>query len=611
MAANAEKLVTLLKQGKGERFPLIFIIPGSGQIARYAVEGGAHFVMALNAGLYRLAGIGSLGAFMPFGNANDQTEDLLRRHILPRVRTVPIVAGLMANDPAQPLAGRLKRMQDLGVAGITNWPFVGMFDGKFRQFLSREGMSTDAEILMLQAAAEMGFVTFGYCASPEDAEKMAKAEIDALVLNVGLTHEIPDIRQKRDRIQFQLAKLNQMIAAVDATGADPVLFFLGGSITRPEDTAELYRWTRVHGYGGGSSFERIPVRQLVTNTVKQFCSVPRLPEMPAPGEESSEIIGKSPAIVKLKRLIRRIGPYDVNVLIEGDSGVGKELVANRLHALSQRASQPFITLNCGAIPDTLVESEFFGHEKGAFTGAVNRRLGKFELASGGTLFLDEVAELSPKAQVSLLRAIQEKEITRVGGEVAIPVDVRIIAATHQDLEDLVRRRSFRPDLFYRLNTVSLKIPPLRSHPQDIPLLVDVVLEELSRQYDKQVIGVTLEFMSRLMKNPWPGNVRELRHVLCRAVLLEDGPVLQGTGLDLEDALSGEEAVANGIAPLGREALRQSQDRTLLEALDMAGGNKSRAARMLGISRKTVYARLKRIRQGHVSAESAETSGAHS
>lgn len=593
MIGSAQKLQAMLVSAKSARFPLIFIIPGSGQIASYGVDGGAHFVMILNAGLYRLAGVGSLGAYMPYGNANDQTEDLLRRQILPRIRKTPIVAGLIPNDPVMPLSNRLKRMKDFGVSGITNWPYVGMFDGNFRDSLDIEGFTTGSEIEMLQVAAAMGFVTFGFAASAAEAQALAKAGIHALVLNAGVTHEIQDIHQKGDRIQFHLKKINEMIDAAEATGAEPIYFFFGGSITRPEDTAELYRRTKVHGYGGGSAFERIPVRHLVTNTVKQFCSVPRTSSRPAFGDETAQIVGSSPEILKLVRLIQRVAGYDVSILIEGESGVGKELVASQLHTLSHRSSQPYITLNCGAIPDTLIESELFGHQKGAFTGASSRRIGKFELANHGTLFLDEVAELSPKAQVSLLRVIQQKEIFRVGGEKAIPVDVRIISATHQNLKNLVDKKLFRADLYYRLNMIKLSAPPLRVHPQDIPSLVNKFLEELGRQFDKQVLGVTPEWMGRLMTHSWPGNIRELKHVLCRAILLEDGPILKGEDFAPEPAPVPENySVQAGIprVPL----VKENEFNTVINAINAAAGNKSRAAKLLGISRKTLYARLKRM-----------------
>lgn len=592
MHKHVRQLHSILQTARSARFPLIFVIPGSGLVARHAIEGGAHFLMVLNAGLYRMAGVSSLGSFMPFGNANDQTETLLRTQIIPRKNDVPIVTGVMPNDPVLPLTIRFKRLKELGVAGIINWPAVGLINGTFREILEREGLTVEAEIEMLREARKSGFITFGYALTAEDAALMAAAEADALLLGLGWTHETHDIFEKSDRIQYAVVKVNEMIEAAKETGKDPLYLFYGGAVTLPEDTAELYRRTQVHGYGVGSALERIPISKVITNTVKQLCAIPRYTETPSAGEGFGELVGSSPIMLRLYHLIERVAPYDVNVCIEGESGAGKELVAMQLHRLSHRNTQPFITLNCGAIPDTLIESELFGHEKGAFTGAMARRLGKFELADRGTLFLDEVAELSPKAQVSLLRAIQQKEISRVGGEKAIPVDVRIIAATHQDLKAMVAQERFRADLYFRLTMITLTIPPLRARTSDIPLLVKSFLSELALQFDKNVLGVTPGFLDRLMQHAWPGNVRELKHVLCRAILLEDGPILEGESFVPNPEFYPHENANNNVLTT-EQAVMEAENSALLNALKAAGGNKSKAARLLGISRKTLYARLKK------------------
>ena len=239
------------------------------------------------------------------------------------------------------------------------------------------------------------------------------------------------------------------------------------------------------------------------------------------------MLGRSPRMQELFGLIRRVAPFDVNVCIEGESGSGKELVAVHLHKLNRRANQPFVTLNCGAIPDTLLESELFGHEKGAFTGADRRRLGKFELAQGGTLFLDEIADLSPHGQVALLRAIQQREITRVGGDRPIPIDVRIVAASNQSLLRLSDQGRFRPDLYHRLNNVTLHVPPLRDRLGDLPVLIEDILARQQVQLGRRISGVSPRFLAKLNRHAWPGNVRELQHVLAQAALLEENLVLEG------------------------------------------------------------------------------------
>jgi DNA-binding NtrC family response regulator/predicted TIM-barrel enzyme len=590
MIYHAEKLRNILHKARDGKFPLIFVIPGSGLTARHAVEGGAQFLMILNAGLYRMAGVGSLGSFLPYGNANDQTEQLLRNQILPRVRNVPLVAGVMANDPTMPLARRFNRLSELGITGIVNWPATGLVDGAYGQALAEAGFSLEAEVEMIKEAKARGFVTFGFVLTAEAAAAMAACGTDGLVLNAWWTRESIDIYEKNDRIEHFASHINKMLTAVRATGMTPTCLFYGGPVLLPEDSAVIYQRTGVHGFGGGSSIERIPVAKLIVDNVKKFSSVPRKADIAHPSAGMGKIIGASPTMAKLYQLIKRIAPFDVSICIEGESGVGKELVANQIHFLSYRKSQPFITLNCGAIPDALLEAEFFGHEKGAFTGAVSRRLGKFELADQGTLFLDEVAELSPKAQVSLLRVLQHKEITRVGGEKAIRVDPRIITATHQSLKTLVEQGRFRADLHFRLNMMTLQVPPLRQRLHDIPALVDYFVDEMSLKFDRKIIGVSQDFMTRLLKHSWAGNVRELQHVIAKAILLEDGPILLGEDF-IPDPPSADKKASSGLSSQIDASGLSVRANLVRNALKTAGGNKTKAAKLLGISRKTLYAHL--------------------
>ncbi len=587
MTPDISKLQELLQRSRVEQYPLIFVVPGSGQVASYAVEGGAQFLMVLNAGVYRTAGVSSLGSFLPYGNANEQTIELLSSQIIPRAQKTPLVAGVMTSDPANPLDRHFDRLAELGIAGVTNWPAVGLVDGSFRIILEGQGLTVESEADMLKKAKERGFVTFGFALNAEDAVKMAGAGADAMILNVGWTHELQNIYEKSDRIEHAAVRINTMLDAIHNSGADPVCLFFGGAVLLPEDSSLLYQRTRVHGFGGGSSFERIPVAKLIVNNVRKFRSVPKIKDPTSSFPGLGKLVGASPTMTKMYRLIERVAPYDVSVCIEGESGVGKEIIANQIHRLSTRSSQPFITLNCGAIPDSLLESEFFGHEKGSFTGAISRRLGKFELADRGTLFLDEVAELSPKAQVSLLRVLQQKEITRVGSEKALSVDPRIITATHQNLKQLVKQGKFRDDLYFRLGVILLQVPTLRNRLQDIPALVNFSLDKLSSRFGRKVIGVSHSFMNRLMQHAWPGNVRELNHVLCRAILLEDGPILQGEDFIPELGENLDYDAGEWEVPV------DANKKLIINALKTSGGNKSQAAKLLGISRKTLYARLKK------------------
>ena len=300
------------------------------------------------------------------------------------------------------------------------------------------------------------------------------------------------------------------------------------------------------------------------------------------------IIGTSAAMQEVFETIRQAAPTRATVLIQGESGTGKELVARALHQCSPRAQGPFIPVHCAALAPTLLESELFGHEKGAFTGAVERRRGRFELADGGTLFLDEIGEIDPALQVKILRVLEERKFERVGGTETVSVDVRLVAATNRDLKQLVEEGKFREDLFYRLYVVNLSLPPLRKRDGDIVLLAQHYLKALAAENGKMVTGITAEAMDALAAYGWPGNVRELRNVIERMVVLGSGEKL--TVRDLPAALR----AAGGRPGPGARAgnlLRDSERNLIEEALRRNKGSRTRAAVELGISRRTLHRKL--------------------
>jgi DNA-binding NtrC family response regulator len=302
------------------------------------------------------------------------------------------------------------------------------------------------------------------------------------------------------------------------------------------------------------------------------------------------LVGRHPAMVRLYERIAQVAPTHATVLITGESGTGKELVARAIHAQSPRRDQAFVAVNLAAIPDGLVESELFGHERGAFTGAHARRLGRFELAHGGTLFLDEVPSLRLDLQAKLLRALQEREIERLGGQRTLPVDVRVIAATNVDLRALVKNRAFRGDLYYRLAVVPLTVPPLRERKEDIPLLVEHFARKYAREFKKDVRGVSQSALPVLLGYDWPGNVRELENVIERGVALATRPVVRLEDLPLDLAL--HDAGGDETEPLALAEARDRFERVyILRTLERESWNQSRAARSLGIHRNTLLARL--------------------
>jgi two-component system response regulator HydG len=287
--------------------------------------------------------------------------------------------------------------------------------------------------------------------------------------------------------------------------------------------------------------------------------------------------------------LRRVAPTDATLLILGESGTGKELVANAVHENSLRAQGPFMAVNCAAIPENLLESELFGYEKGAFTGAASRREGKIASADGGTLFLDEVAEMHQGLQAKLLRFIQEREIQPLGSSRTHAVDVRIVAATNRDLEEGVRRGDFREDLYYRLNVVSVRIPPLRERKEDIPLLAQVFLEKYGKKHGRELRGLSGEAMRLLTGHPWVGNVRELENTIERAVVLAREDVIGVEDLPPDLRPAGEEVPDPGRPGL---TLREAEEEIIRMVLKRADGNKTRAAKELGISRQTLINKLK-------------------
>jgi two-component system response regulator HydG len=308
----------------------------------------------------------------------------------------------------------------------------------------------------------------------------------------------------------------------------------------------------------------------------------------------SNIIGKSRPMKELNEMVAMIAPSEATVLITGDSGTGKELIARSIHFNSSRKNDPLIVVNCAALTETLLESELFGHEKGAFTGADKMREGRFMQADNGTIFLDEIGEMSPKMQAKLLRVIQEREIQRVGSDRVFNVDVRIIAATNRDLLEDVSSGKFREDLFYRLNVVNLKVPPLKERIDDIPLLAQHFLEKYAGKNRKSVKGMSPLAMDMLLKYKWPGNVRELENALERAVILLPGEQITERELPLSITQS-YEGKGGWYAPVPASEEPRSLDdvekQAILKALDAARGNKSEAARILGINRKTLHKKL--------------------
>ncbi len=312
--------------------------------------------------------------------------------------------------------------------------------------------------------------------------------------------------------------------------------------------------------------------------------------------EFKNIIGRSPAMQEVLATVERVATSNSTVLLGGESGVGKDMIARAIHEHSRRAAGPFVKINCTAIPENLLESELFGYEKGAFTGAVAPKPGKFELANEGTIFLDEIGDVPGTIQVKLLRVLQEREFERLGGTKTHKVDVRVIAATNRNLRDALEEGTFREDLYYRLNVVPISIPPLREHKEDIPYLVDFFIARYAKQSGKDISAITPAALALLMDFHWPGNIRELENIIERAVVLAAGPKIDVADIHLDVAPPKVTDAASSGAPFPPAGLtlEQFEDEIIKEALRRAGGNKSQAARLLGLSRNALRYRLSKI-----------------
>jgi len=308
------------------------------------------------------------------------------------------------------------------------------------------------------------------------------------------------------------------------------------------------------------------------------------------------IIGSSPQMKEVFDQVKIVAPTNLTVLIQGESGTGKEVIANMVHRASERAHKPFVAVDCGAIPESLIESELFGHEKGAFTDAKSQREGKFEQANGGTIFLDEITNLSDSNQIKLLRAIQERKITRIGGKKALSLDVRILTATNVKLADAVNNNRFRADLYYRLNEFHIDLPPLRARTGDLSHLVDHFIKDANEELNKSVSSVADEVMKKIKAHHWPGNVRELRNTIRRAVLLTPGNIMEKINI------SDDVAPKTHYEPVNEESdnstfetlTKKAEKDAILSALDEAGGNKSKAAKLLNMNERTFYRKLKSL-----------------
>ena len=426
-----------------------------------------------------------------------------------------------------------------------------------------------------------GYVVDAACTGAEALDRLASHEYDLVItdLNMPVMDGMQLLRSMRER-QLNPATIVLTGHGTIQSAVEAMKLGAGDYLIKPCHPDELL-------LVAARLLEVRQLRQTLTSTVREVTHLRRQLNR---FERFGEIIGKSLRMQEIYQVIDAVSQNKSNVLLSGENGTGKELVARTIHAKGPLASKPFLAINCGALSETLLESQLFGHRKGSFTGAIEDHDGVFQAADGGTLFLDEISEIPLPLQVKFLRAIQEKEVTPLGSTRPVRVDVRIIAATNRDLEEAVRTGSFRTDLFYRLNVVPIHLPPLRERRDDIPLLVDHFIQEFSGVYGVQPKRVTSEAMERIQAYEWPGNIRELQNAIERAFALS--AELEITPQSLPPAIE-RPARRLGLPVEAPLPLDELEKRTIVAALQRSAGNKKEAARLLGIDRQRLYRKLEK------------------
>lgn len=583
---------------------------GSGMASRHLLAGGADFLLIASGGRFRAAGIPSLGATLPMGNANAMVLDFAAREILPRAGVKPAIIGLCPTDPAFDMEKTLRRALDAGFQGVNNFPSVGFYEGSMQKALERAGLSYRLEVEFLARASAMGLFTLAFAYDEEQARAMAAAGVDVVCANLNLpvTPDAAGVSPSEAAFAF-----NRMFRAAAAKKPDIFRFFYcAGPISTMENLEAVMQETAADGYMGGSVFERLPSATAMEEIAGQYKKIIHLSHENKELRREllrkkgfDEIVGQSRVMQDLYEVVSKVADKDVGLLITGESGTGKELVVKAVHYNSKRRNQPFIKVNCAAIPDALLESELFGHTKGAFTGAVEDRIGLFQLADKGTLFLDEVGELSLGTQAKLLRVIQQRELQRVGSDRVIKLDFRLIAATNVNLEELVERGKFREDLYYRLNVVSIHTPALRTHKEDLPLLINFFLRRIGEKFEQPPCRLAGEALDMLLKYDWPGNVRELEHALESAsILCSDFLILPkhlpravrnaagGTAIRPATQETARMRPPSRPVPALPESETEERER-IIQTLGNCAWRREQAARLLGVSRKTLYNKMRK------------------
>ncbi|SDI93586.1 DNA-binding transcriptional response regulator, NtrC family, contains REC, AAA-type ATPase, and a Fis-type DNA-binding domains [Billgrantia gudaonensis] len=574
---------------------------GTGMTAKAAAHGGADFLLALNAGRLRVQGGPSIACMLPLADNNRAVMSFSRAEILTRV-ALPVYFGACVFDPDGDLETLVQQVSDAGFQGICNFPTVVHFDGALRARLEANGVGLAREVRLLQLARKAGLRTCGYVRELAEAAMMADAGVDMLCINYGWNAGGASGVPSRYSLDEAAEHARVICEAVRARHPRLLCTVEGGPITNPDEAKKVAEISGANGYIGGSTIDRIPLEAAVAETTSAYKAVAQLQnrlhnlksEWLGDGHEFG-LIGRSAVITDVVQMIRKVANSDISVLVTGENGTGKELVARAIHLSSPRRHQRMVAVNCAAIPRELLESELFGHEAGAFTGALKARIGRFEQAHGTSLMLDEIGDLELSLQAKLLRVLEDGSFERLGSNSPRHTDARLICATNRSLRDMVADGRFREDLLYRLNTVEIRLPPLRERIEDIPLLVRHLLPRIAKEVNPHVREMDASAYRVLMQHPWPGNVRELRNVLERAVVMCERDVVTVNDLPLLDTCMPARNVRGADAESGSDsaALPENEREWILDALRRNRFRRQATAAELGLARKTLYNKMRR------------------
>lgn len=581
---------------------------GAGLVARSAVRGGADFILALSAGRVRVMGAPSVVSMLPIHETNAFVAEFARAEILGRV-DVPVLFGASTLDPRTDIPALVRQIASWGFDGVINFPSIILLDGEMRGRMARAGLGWQREVELISAAKDAGLLAAAYVRTGQEAADMVAAGSRLVCVNFGWTAGGFAGEPATQDTAGAAAEAKAVFRQVRRLNPKTLCFVEGGPIVTPQAAAEVCQASNADGYIASSTLDRIPLETAVVDTAAAFKAVAGLTRkvealktaMLGDGRRFG-LYGRSAAMTQLVRMIERLADSDLTVLIRGASGTGKELVAQALHRGSRRRDCPFVAVNCAAIPRDLMESELFGFERGAFTGANRARVGRFEEANNGTLFLDEIGDLDLSLQGKLLRVLESGVVERLGSNQPHQLNVRVLCATHRDLRTMSADGRFREDLFFRLSQLEIRVPALSERIDDIPLLAQTFLSDFASRHNARPKVIDNVAYQLLIGHSWPGNVRELRNVVQQAAILTDGEVIGAADLV---PLLGEKADARGVAKLPISAVAnlgtkadtstvtaETERDWILEALRRNRFRRGATAQDLGLSRKTLYNKIR-------------------